>query len=116
MLPAAATRQAHRSKRVRECLDPTEDAVQTAFLPPCSPDLNPVESLWAWPKRPALANFCPANLDELDVTARNTLKGTQHRPSIIAACASKPGSGGVVFRKAQQVAMALSEASMSSRG
>lgn len=31
-----------------------------AFLPPYSPDLNPVECLWAWLKRHALANFCPA--------------------------------------------------------
>ena len=57
-----------------------------AFLPPYSPDLNPVEFLWAWLKSHALANFCPANLDELNVTARNKLKSAQHRPSIIAAC------------------------------
>jgi len=57
--------KAHRSRLVREYLDSTEGAVQMAFLPPYSPDLNPVEFLWAWLKRHALANFCPANLDEL---------------------------------------------------
>jgi putative transposase len=57
-----------------------------AFLPPYSPDLNPVEFPWAWLKRHALANFCPANLDELNVAVRNKLKSAQHRPSIIAAC------------------------------
>jgi transposase len=78
--------KAHRSKLVREYLDGTDGAIQMAFLPPYSPDLNPVEYLWAWLKRHALANFCPANLDELNVTARNKLKSAQHRPSIIAAC------------------------------
>jgi transposase len=78
--------KAHRSKLVREYLDSTDGAVQMAFLPPYSPDLNPVEFLWAWLKRHALANFCPANLDELNVTARNKLKSAQRRPSIIAAC------------------------------
>ncbi len=78
--------KAHRSKLVREYLDGTEGDVQMAFLPPYSPDLNPVEFLWAWLKRHALANFCPANLDELNVTARNKLKSAQRRASIITAC------------------------------
>ena len=56
------------------------------FLPPYAPDLNPVEFLWAWLKRHALANFCPADLGELTTTARNKLKSAQHRPSIISAC------------------------------
>ena len=71
---------------VREYLDSTNGDIQMAFLPPYSPDLNPVEYLWAWLKRHALANFCPNNLTELNTTARNKLKSAQHRPSIIAAC------------------------------
>ena len=51
-----------------------------------APDLNPVEYLWAWLKRHALANYCPNNLSELHTTARNKLKSAQKRPSIIAAC------------------------------
>lgn len=78
--------KAHRSKLVREYLDSTGGDVQMAFLPPYSPDLNPVEFLWAWLKRHALANFCPNDLDELNTTARNKLKSAQRRPSIIAAC------------------------------
>lgn len=78
--------KAHRSKLVREYLDSTGGEVQMAFLPPYSPDLNPVEFLWAWLKRHALANFCPANLDELNTAARAKLKSAQRRPSIIAAC------------------------------
>ena len=44
------------------------------------------EYLWAWLKRHALANYCPANLGELHSSARNKLKSAQKRPSIIAAC------------------------------
>ena len=69
--------KAHRSKLVREYLDSTNGDVQMAFLPPYSPDLNPVEFLWAWLKRHALANFCPANLNELNTAARNKLKSAQ---------------------------------------
>ena len=78
--------KAHRSTLVREYLDSTEAAVQMAFLAPYSPDLYSVEFVWAWLKRHALANFCPANLHELNVTTRNKPKSAQHRPSIVAAC------------------------------
>lgn len=78
--------QAHRSRLVRDYLDWTKGAVQVAFLPPYAPGCNPVEYLRAWLKRHALANFCPATLQDLKVTARNKLKSAQHRQSIIVAC------------------------------
>jgi transposase len=40
--------KAHRGKLVRAYVDSTDGAVQMAFLPPYSPDLNTVEFLWAW--------------------------------------------------------------------
>jgi putative transposase len=49
-------------------------------------DLNPVEYLWAWLKRRALANFCPKSLAELTATARSTLRSGQHRQSIVTVC------------------------------
>ncbi len=78
--------RAHHSRLVRAYLDTLGDHIQLAYLPPYSPDLNPVEYLWAWLKRHALANYCPNNLTELHATARNKLKSAQQRPSIIAAC------------------------------
>jgi transposase len=78
--------RAHKSKLVREYLDSINGHIQIAFLPPYAPDLNPVEYLWAWLKRHALANFCPDHFDELKTVARNKLKSAQHRPSIIMAC------------------------------
>ena len=77
--------RAHRSRLVRDDLDTLEGHIQIAFLPAYAPDLNPVEYLWAWLKRHALANDCPGNLAELQTSARNQLKRAQKRPSIIAA-------------------------------
>ncbi len=76
----------HKSRIVREYLDSTNGAVQMALLPPYAPDLNPVEYLWAWLKRHALANFCPNTLGELKDTARRKLKRGQKRKTIIMAC------------------------------
>ena len=78
--------RAHRSRLVRDYVDSTEGAIQLAFLPAYAPELNPVEYLWAWLKRHALANFCPDGLDELATTARSKLRSAQRRRSIIAAC------------------------------
>lgn len=78
--------KSHRSVLVRQYLDSLDGLIQIAFLPPYAPDLNPVEYLWAWLKRHALANYCPNNLMELQTTARNKLKSAQKRSSIIAAC------------------------------
>ena len=78
--------KAHRSRLVREYLDSLDEHIQIAFLPPYAPDMNPVEYLWAWLKRHALANFFPNDLGELHATARNKLKSAPKRPSIIAAC------------------------------
>lgn len=78
--------QAHRSRLVRDYVDSTRGHLQLAFLPPYAPELNPVEYLWAWLKRHALANFCPANLNVLHTTARNKLRSAQRRTAIIAAC------------------------------
>ena len=57
-----------------------------ALLPGYAPDLNPVEYLWAWLKRHALANFCPDSLAELKTTACSKLRNGQRRQSIITAC------------------------------
>lgn len=78
--------KAHHSRLVRDYLDAIGGQIAIAFLPPYAPDLNPVEYLWAWLKRHAMANYCPNNLRELHSTSRAKLRGAQRRPSIIAAC------------------------------
>jgi len=78
--------RAHRSRLVRDYVDSTEGAIQLAFLPAYAPELNPVEYLWAWLKRHAMANLCPDGIAELKIAARAKLKSAQRRASIIAAC------------------------------
>lgn len=78
--------QAHRSRVVRDYVDSTRGRLQLASLPAYAPELNPVEYLWAWLKRHALANFCPSNMHVLHKTARNKLRSAQRRTAIIAAC------------------------------
>jgi transposase len=77
--------KAHRSRRVREYVDRLDGKIALAFLPPYAPDLNPVEYLWAWLKRHALANSCPPAIAELSITARSRLKSAQRRTTLIAA-------------------------------
>lgn len=77
--------KAHRSKLVREYVDGLEGKIALAFLPPYAPDLNPVEYLWAWLKRHALANYCPNSISELSHTARGKLKSAQRRKTLITA-------------------------------
>ena len=77
--------KAHRSRMVRDYLDSLEGHIQVDFLPPYAPELNPVEYLWAWLKRHALANYCPASLQELAHTTRRQLRSAQNRTHLIAA-------------------------------
>lgn len=68
-----------------------EGQIRIEFLPAYAPDLNPVEYLWAWLKRDALANYCPTNLNELKRMARRKLWSAQKRPCVIAACWKQAG-------------------------
>lgn len=83
--------KAHRSRLVRDYADRQNGHIQLVFLPSYAPDLNPVEYLWAWLKRHALANYCPNGLAELKATARNQLRSAQHRPSILTSCWAQAG-------------------------
>ena len=83
----------HKSRLMRDWLDSTDGAVQMALLPGYAPEINPVDYLWGWLKRHALANFCPHSLAELKTAARNKLRSGQHRRSIIASCWKQAGLG-----------------------
>ncbi|WP_443051306.1 IS630 family transposase [Streptomyces sp. NBC_00190] len=68
----------HVSRRMQEFV--AEREWLTVFLLPAySPDLNPVEGVWAHVKR-SLANLAVMALDRLEVLVRNRLKRLQYRP------------------------------------
>ena len=56
---------AHRSRLVREFIELSEGHIETEYLPPYAPELNPVEYLWAYWKQHELPNVCPKDYGEL---------------------------------------------------
>ncbi|MDX3130591.1 IS630 family transposase [Streptomyces europaeiscabiei] len=71
----------HLSRAMRELI--AEREWLTVFLLPAySPDLNPVEWVWAHVKR-SLANLAVVALDRLDALVRNRLKRLQYRSGIL---------------------------------
>lgn len=76
--------KAHRYHLVRDHVEGLDGKIELAFLPTHAPDLNPVEYLWAWLKRHALANYFPDSITELATTARGKLQSAQRSTSLIA--------------------------------
>ena len=77
---------AHRSRVVRDFVDSLENHIHLEFLPAYASELNPVEYLWAWMKKHALANFCPDNFGELSTMATNKMQSVKRRKTLIVAC------------------------------
>ncbi|ANZ21619.1 DDE superfamily endonuclease [Streptomyces noursei ATCC 11455] len=75
---ASPTNSPHRPHQLR-----SGSRVALVFLLPAySPDLNPVEWVWAHVKR-SLANLAVVALDRLETLVRNRLKRLQYRPSTL---------------------------------
>jgi transposase len=71
----------HVSHTMRALIDARE-WLTVHILPAYSPDLNPVEWLWAHVKR-SLANLASVALDRLEALVRNRLKRLQYRSKIL---------------------------------
>ena len=54
----------HRSKAVSAFVE-TVGRLSLVYLPPYSPELNPIEKVWAYVKRNILGNFCAKTIKEL---------------------------------------------------
>lgn len=77
---------AQRSRLVCAFVESTRGVIQLERLPAYVPEWNPVEYIWAYLKKHALANFCAHDLAHLSDTARQKLQSMQRRPTLIAAC------------------------------
>jgi putative transposase len=71
----------HVSHAMRELIADRE-WLTVFLLPAYSPDLNPVEWVWAHVKR-SLANLAVVALDRLETLIRNRLKRLQYRPDTL---------------------------------
>lgn len=71
----------HVSRAMRQLIA-KRDWLTVFLLPAYSPDLNPVEGVWAHVKR-SLANLAVVALDRLEALVRNRLKRLQYRPGTL---------------------------------
>ncbi|MEH0628481.1 transposase [Streptomyces stelliscabiei] len=71
----------HVSRTMRELID-AQEWLTMFLLPAYSPNLNPVEGVWAHLKR-SLANLAVVALDRLEALVRNRLKRLQYRPETL---------------------------------
>nr|WP_242434029.1 transposase [Streptomyces sp. CB01580] len=79
----------HVSQAMRELI--AERKWLTLFLLPAhSPDLNPVEGVWAHVRR-SLANLAVVALDRLEILVRNRLTRLQYRPDPLNGSLSGTG-------------------------
>ncbi len=60
----------HRAKAVSAFVDAAE-RLSLVYLPPYSPELNPIEKVWAYVKRNVLGNFCARTTNELKARLRS---------------------------------------------
>ena len=59
----------HRAKAVSAFVE-TQERLSLVYLPPYSPELNPIEKVWAYVKRNVLGNFCARTTKELRARLR----------------------------------------------
>lgn len=78
----------HRSREVSAYLATQTTWLHVERLPAYTPELNPVEYLWAYWKKTELANFCATDIWELSYAATQALKRIRRRrrrPQLLAA-------------------------------
>ncbi|MFE7113809.1 transposase [Streptomyces sp. NPDC057654] len=71
----------HRSTRMQQLIAAWE-WLTVCPVPPCAPEFNPVEAVWAHLKRP-LANLAKHDIDQLTALAKTRLTRMQYRPDLL---------------------------------
>ena len=80
----------HRSLETRHFIEHA-DWLTVLRLPAYAPELNPVEGSWSWFKRTVVANFCPANHDELRPALRRARRRLTRRRAVLLGFLHKSG-------------------------
>jgi transposase len=82
----------HRCRAVQQFLsEGAAKRLQLLPLPGYAPELNPVEGVWCWLKRVALANVCCHDVDELRYELRLALSKLRYRSHVLRGCLNKVG-------------------------
>jgi transposase len=82
----------HRCRAVKQFLsEGAAKRLQLLPLPGYAPELNPVEGVWCWLKRVALANVCCDDVDELRYELRLALSKLRYRPQVLRSCLNRVG-------------------------
>lgn len=76
---------AHRSRLVQDYIAGLDGRIVQEYLPAYAPELNPVESIWAYWKHHELPNVCPKDYWQLSEGARRTLRRMRRRRRLITA-------------------------------
>jgi len=72
----------HRGRQVRQFLE-EQNLIHTEWLPPYAPDLNPVDKGWSWMKCHRLANYAPAEIEELTEAVADASRQAQDRQELL---------------------------------
>lgn len=82
----------HRCRAVQQFLaEGATQRLQLLPLPGYAPELNPVEGVWRWLKRVALANVCCDDVDELRYELKLALAKLRYRPQVLQGCLNRVG-------------------------
>ncbi|GAA5502355.1 IS630 family transposase ISDra3 [Deinococcus xinjiangensis] len=68
----------HKAKVVQTFLH-ENSRLSVVYLPPYTPEFNPVEQVWAYVKRHMLVNCCPGSLEELKKLLRSAWQKIRYR-------------------------------------
>jgi transposase len=77
--------QPHRAATVREWLATRAPRIVVEWLPAYAPDCNPAEQVWGHTKYGDLANFTPADLDQLEGALVTSFTDTRGERDLLAA-------------------------------
>jgi hypothetical protein len=81
--------QPHRSKRVKKLLG-ANHRLHIDFFPPCAPELNPAEYVWAHTKMNPMANL-NAELKSLATETRGNMRSLQRKQPLLRSFFEKSG-------------------------
>lgn len=73
----------HKTPDMQSWFDAHRKEIEPWFLPPYSPEFNPMESLWGYTRRQGTHNNFFRNIDDLICSIRTVFRRIQYHPNVI---------------------------------